>query len=303
MANDCKPYVEFAPGDLITAEGMNEMQVLVCEDICKQVEDGVAGVTEVETAKNALKLGGKTTEEICKEWLEKALQAIPKRSGYLKVFKRLKENEINLIEHNLKACPLVDVYQLLPFQVVCAIDEDKEATEAYFYLYHTSEKKIKAPDGTSVEIEHGDLPIQFKMPLFEILELFEVPYTDDSSLGDLETELWKAMFSSPNDDFDMDDYCHSPWFERCCREERTVGSIRKKGDADDLFMKYIPKKTINMSPSLRDGDGNNSQNNSCPKDLTVAHFNMNTTGLMWEPSDSNTERETQEQKVMVLLKV
>jgi hypothetical protein len=303
MANDCKPYVEFAPGDLITAEGMNEMQVLVCQDICKQVEDGVAGVTEVETAKNALKLGGKTTEEICKEWLEKALQAIPKRSGYLKVFKRLKENEINLIEHNLKACPLVDVYQLLPFQVVCAIDEDKEATEAYFYLYHTSEKKIKAPDGTSVEIEHGDLPIQFKMPLFEILELFEVPYTDDSSLGDLETELWKAMFSSPNDDFDMDDYCHSPWFERCCREERTVGSIRKKGDADDLFMKYIPKKTINMSPSLRDGDGNNSQNNSCPKDLTVAHFNMNTTGLMWEPSDSNTERETQEQKVMVLLKV
>lgn len=301
MANDCKPYVEFAPGDLITAEGMNEMQVLVCEDICKQVEDGVAGVTEVETAKNALKLGGKTTEEICKEWLEKALQAIPKRSGYLKVFKRLKPDEINLIEHNLKTCPLVDVYQLVPFPVVCAIDEDKEATEVCFYLYHSSEKKIKDPNGESVEIENGDFPVQFKVPLLEMLELFEVPYTDDSSLGDLETELWKAMFSAPNDDFDMDDYCHSPWFERCCREERTVESLRKKGDLNDMWMKFIPKKTINMSASSR-GD-NINQNNSCPKDLTVAHFNMNTTGLFWVPSDQDIGREIQEQKLMVLLKV
>ena len=198
-------------------------------------------------------------------------------------------------------CPALWGVNGIPFPVVCAIDEDKEATEVCFYLYHSSEKKIKDPNGESVEIENGDFPVQFKVPLLEMLELFEVPYTDDSSLGDLETELWKAMFSAPNDDFDMDDYCHSPWFERCCREERTVESLRKKGDLNDMWMKFIPKKTINMSASSR-GD-NINQNNSCPKDLTVAHFNMNTTGLFWEPSDQDIGREIQEQKLMVLLKV
>lgn len=305
MDNECKPYVEFAPGDLITAEGMNEMQTLICEDIGSKVEEGVAGHTQVETAENAEKLGGKTAEEICKEWLDKALQAIPERTGYLKVFKRLKSREVATIAHNLKACPLVDVYRLLPFDVVCAVDDDKEKTKACFYLYHSSEKKIKDQDGNPVDIEQGDLPVQFKIPLVDMLDMFAVPYTDDSSLGDLETELWKAMFAAPNDEFDMDDYCHSPWFERCCREERTVESLRKKGDLNDLWLKMEPLKSINL-PSTIAGFGEVSEDNPAPLDLNVAHFNMNTVGMKWE-SDSPVGEDGNllfdEQKVMVLLKV
>lgn len=323
MSTECKPYVEFAAGNLITAEGMNEMQELICDDIHKHVDEGIASITNVETAENAKMLDGKTVQELCEEWLEKALQAIPKRSGYLKLFKRLKPNNLVAIEHNLKTCPVVDLYQLLSFPVVCAVDDDKSASRAFFFLYHTSEKKIKSPDPSSTDpvvIEDGDLPVQFKMPLMDVLEMYDVPYTNDSSLGDLETELWKAMFSAPNDEFDMEDYCHSPWFERCCREERTVESMKKKGDWDDLWLKTCTRKTVNF-PSQNQGS-------MSPLDLHVAHFNMNTIGLMWEPvmadngtpidpdgnplddkghnDGSNANRDDsgmEEQRLMVILKV
>ncbi len=310
MATECKPYVEYAPGDLITAESMNEMQTMICNDIHTHVEEGIASVTSVETAENAEKLDGKTAEELCKEWLEKALAAIPARSGYLKVFKRLKDDEVAVIEHNLKTCPLVDIYRLLPFEVVCAIDDDKSKQTVNFFLYHTGEKKIPDPESTAatklpaVEIESSDFPVQFKTPLAEVLDMFDVPFTNDSSLGDLETELWKAMFAPPNDEFDMDDYCHSPWFERCCREERTVESIKKKGDWDDLWLKIMPVKTVNFQAT------NNEP--LSPRDVFVAHFNMNNVGLKWEASsdagtgntgaDGNVTIED-EQKLMVLLKV
>lgn len=297
----CEPYIKFVPGDLITAESMNEMQTLICTDVDTKVAEGVAGLTSVPNAEDADKLEGKTAEELCQEWLEKALQAIPERTGYMQVFKRLKEDDVAIIEHNLKTSPLVDIYQLRPFDVICAIDDDKHRSKVYFFLYHTSEKKIKDPDGNSVEIEQGDLPVQFKIPLADVLERFKVPYTPDSSLGDLETELWKAMFSPPNDDFDMDDYCHSPWFERCCREERTVESLQKKGDWNDLWLKIVPVKTINKPSSRTDL----SNDEVYPTDLTVAHFNMNTVGIKNDASSSpdNGDRVSEDQRLMILLKV
>lgn len=310
MATECKPYVKYAPGDLITAEGMNEMQDLICNDIHTHVDEGIASITKVDTAENAEKLDGKTAQELCKEWLEDALEAIPGRSGYMKVFKRLKSDEVGVIEHNLKSCPLVDIYRLLPFEVVCAIDDDKMKQTVNFYLYHTSEKKIPDPESSAanrlppIEIESSEFPVQFKIPLEEILAMFEVPYTDDSGLGDLETELWKAIFSAPNDEFDMEDYCHSPWYERCCREERTVESVKKKGDWDDLWLKIMPIKSVNLF-----GANNDS---IAPRDLIVAHFNMNTLGLKWEPgavvgtggeATDNRELIEEEQKLMLLLKV
>ena len=316
MATECKPYIEFAPGDLITAEGMNEMQTLICDDIHAHVDEGIAGITSVDTAENAEKLDGKTAQELCQEWLEKALQAIPERSGYLKVFKRLKPDEVSIIEHDLKSCPLVDSYRLMPFDVVCALDDDKMKQTVNFFLYHSGEKKIPDPESTTtnklppIEIESSEFPVQFKISLQEMLDMFDVAYTNESSLGDLEIELWKAMFSAPNDEFDMEDYCHSPWFERCCREERTVESIKKKGDWDDLWLKFMPVKNVNFLPA-----GDNSQ---APRDLFVAHFNMNTIGLKWEPRDESgngspgtgtgggtdpDNTEEQEQKLMLLLKV
>jgi hypothetical protein len=76
-------------------------------------------------------------------------------------------------------------------------------------------------------------------------------YTDDTTLDDLDTDFWRALFSPPNDEFDPDAYCHSPWFEKCCGEKRSVGDLKKHGDFDDIYLKIMPRKTINFPIELR----------------------------------------------------
>jgi hypothetical protein len=52
------------------------------------------------------------------------------------------------------------------------------------------------------------------------------------------------MFKSPpNDQFDPDSYCHSPWFEKCCGEKRSVAELKRHGDLDDIYLKIMPRKT------------------------------------------------------------
>ncbi len=132
------------------------------------------------------------------------------------------------MEHQLSAFPLTDVYQLGYFRVIASEDEHVYETFTNFYLYHSSESKIRfRPEETptvpavSVEIDPPEPP-PYRIAFHRMLELYKVEYDDNMSLGDLETDFWKAFFSAPNDEFDDDQYCHSPWFDRCCREMRTV---------------------------------------------------------------------------------
>ena len=74
-------------------------------------------------------------------------------------------------------------------------------------------------------------------------------YTDDTTLDDLEVDFWRAMFRSPNDSFDPDASCHSPWFEKCCGEKRTVSDLKRHGDFDDIYLKIEPQKTLNYVQS------------------------------------------------------
>ena len=89
-----------------------------------------------------------------------------------------------------------------------------------------------------------------------MLARYNVEYNDGSSVGEIETEFWDALFAAPNDTFDDNQYTHSPWFDRCCREERTVKSLKQKGDWDDLWIKVVPRKTINFGSVARSGRSN-----------------------------------------------
>ena len=115
----------------------------------------------------------------------------------------------------------------------------------------------------------------------KMLERYEVNYTDCSSLGDLETEFWKAFFADPNDNNFVGQYCHSPWYERCCREERTVESLKKKGDWDDLWFQMRPRKTINYPyPGfVVDGGIDPIPPLPAPTQIQVVHFDFNTIGI------------------------
>ena len=252
MLDEHEPFTTFEPGQLITAEAMNAMQAMMRAEIGTQIAKALEALTEIDKSKDSDALGGDSSEDLLKKFLEKAMQQFPSHTGYMKLFKVLEHDERNLIEHELKLCPLVDLYELMSFEVVCAHDDDKHNEEVRFFLYHSSEKKIRNDDVT-IEIETTGEP-PFSIPLSELLDYLNVEYTDESSLGDLETEFWKAMFAPPNDAFDPADYCHSPWFERCCREERTVGSLKAKGDWDDLKVKMQPRKSVNPPADTPGGD-------------------------------------------------
>jgi hypothetical protein len=270
--SETTPYIPHNPGDLITAEDWNDVQVKIKDDITTQVKDAIEKIDTVPNADNAHKLENKTADELSSEILEKARQEIPQRTGYRILLKRLKPDEIKVIKHELSAFPLVDIYILFPFKVVCSEDDQKSEENVFFYLYHSSEKKIrftKADNTTeSVEIEPIDNP-PWRLPFADLLSLYQVKYTDTSSLGDLETEFWKAFFADPNDQFDDDDYCHSPWFDRCCGEKRTVADLKSRGDWDDLWLKTMPVKLLYAENlELR---------------LGVTHFDLNSTGIIWSP--------------------
>jgi hypothetical protein len=278
LDDNTDPYTVFEPGQLITAEAMNAMQGKMRADIHAQIAEALAALTEIDKSKDSDALEGQSAKDLLSKFLEQAMSKFPGHDGYRKLFKYCEFDEPNLVEHELKACPLVDLYELKDFEVICADDDDKRFGRARFFLYHTSERRItmEGPNGTqSVDIEErGETP--FSIPMAQMLDHLGVEYTDETSLGDLETELWKAMFAPPNDQFDPSDYCHSPWYERCCREERTVGSLKAKGDWDELKLKMIPCKIVN--PAFQEDEETSTDRR--PANILVAHHDFDRLSLV-----------------------
>jgi len=271
MANETTPYISRNPGDLVTAEDWNELQRKIKSDIGKQVGDAIKNLTTVQNSENTHKIDNQTADELTDAILEKAKQELPLRTGYQRLFKRVKTTEELVIKHNLAAYPLVDLYQLDEFDVICSEDEVKTRMMTLFYLYHTGEKKIRLKvDGggtVTVTIEpDGETP--FRIPFSEMLSLYKVSYNDNSSLDNLVTEFWEAFFAAPNDDFDDDTYCRSPWFDKCCGDQRTVGELKQRGEWDDLWFKIMPRKTVNLNVD-----------SEAPAQIQVRQFDLNTIGI------------------------
>jgi hypothetical protein len=311
-------YIPHKPGELITAEDWNAMQGLIKKDIGVQIQEAIGDIKKVDEAGDADTLEGKNLKQIEDEVLSKVFEQLPKRTGYQMLFKRLNVDEERVIEHKLKACPLVDVYQLDYFKVVCSENEEKSIAWVNFYLYHSTEKRIK--HGETVVIESTDGKNHpYKIPFSDMLYRYEVEYDDGSSLADVLNEFWKKFFSDPNDEFDPDQYCHSPWFDRCCCvEEMSIGEIKTKKDWDDLWFQMRPKKTINY-PLTATGQpapaaGPPATGFQFPHNIQIAHFDFDTMGIRLlsdpvypNPPFSTTQGEQvinlKEEKVMLLLKV
>lgn len=277
------PYLERTPGDLITAEDWNDMQRRVRKDIGDTTKKAVDQLTRVQAAGNSDKLEGKSLSEVTDEVIRRAVQEIRSESGYRQLFKVLRVGEDNIIKHDLHLCPLADLYQLDYFQVVCCEDKDTYPAWTTFYLHHEGEDRVRYAKGE----QRGSLSIQpergpeFKMPFRELLSRYKVQYDDETSLSDVENDFWQALFSDPNDRFSDDQYCHSPWFDKCCREEKTVGEAKRNGDWDDLFIQMRPRKTINY-PSGNAGPANDRvppPERPAPTQVQVTHYDFDTLGL------------------------
>lgn len=286
MENETKPYKTCYPGDAITAQDCNDVQVMIKEDIAAQTQAAVDGIQKVPEAGNADKLENMTLDDL-KELME-AFCEKPARTGYQQLFKILKLGEENVIEHGLTASPLVDIYQLEYFPVVATEDDFRFLTWVNFFLYHSSEKRLRFKEEeadtstmVSVDIEPRD-GHAYRIPFQDMLDLYEVEYTPSSSLGDLETEFWQKFCSAPNDEFDDDQHAHSPWFDRCCREHRSIESLKKKGNWDDIWFQMRPRKTVNypFDPNGTSGTPDpDEERMPAPTQIGVYHFDFNTLGL------------------------
>lgn len=338
MENSFDPYISHHPGDSITAEDSNQIQIMIKEDIATQTKTAVENIERVPNADNADKLEEKTLAEIAEEIVQRALAQIPKQTGYRKLFLKLEVGEEKVVEHDLKACPLVDLYQLDYFKVGASEDGYQFETWVNFYLYHSSERRLRFKDesDSSAPLKTVDIePVDghpYRILFKDMLDYYDIQYTENSSLGDVETEFWKAFFADPNDDFDDDQQAHSPWFDRCCRENMSIKEIKRKRDWDDIWFQMRPRKTVNY-PYL---GGNPLEDNEpvedyggpqapvgeepmpTPTQIEVVHFDFNTMGLkLLRPAvysqelfdlEDGVEEQRREQilnelKVMALLKV
>jgi hypothetical protein len=319
-SNTPTPYIPKNPGDLIAAEDWNLVQVDIKQDISSQIQTAVGNVNNVPHATNADQLGGQTPDQLTQSILKQAEEILPKRTGYFRSFNRLETGKEKIIKHGLKSFPLVDIYQLDYFQAICSKGEsDNTAMWVNFFLYHTSERTIKVP-GVNIKatIEPPD-QTPFRVLFSDMLALYQVQYTDTQTLDDLETDFWTAFWGTPNDQFDADQYCHSPWFEKCCGEQRTVKALKDRGDWDDIWFKMVPRKTVNYpTPPVTNPippDPNNPFDGTvAPTQIQAAHHDFDTVGIklladpVYPTSFATAEpfqppENVKELKVMVLLKV
>lgn len=267
MPDNDKIYVEAAAGDVITAEAWNEMQELIHDDIRETSTEAAEAIERVDRAGDAEKLDGRDPDQLTEDVLRRVLDEIRARRGYLKAFRILEVGKTEVIEHGFGDCPVVDVYQLDYFRVVCSEDDEVSPQWATFFLYHSDETRLRYPKGEGypkgqVEIEPREGPV-YKIPFHLLLDKYRVEYDGKTSLGDLETEFWRAFFADPSERFDDDQYCHSPWFDRCCRQEKTVRQLKDSGDWDEILFQARPRKTINYPapvPQQRDDDGDGGLN-------------------------------------------
>ena len=320
-SNTPMPYISQYPGDLITAENWNQVQVDIRGDIASQVKTALDNLHSVDHAKDADTLGGQTPDQLTQDILKKAEEILPKRTGYFRSFNRLETGKEKILKHNLKSFPLVDIYQLDYFPAICATSDDDPPTPMWvnFFLYHSGDRTLKGPGGSPKAVIEAQDQEPFRILFSDLLALYEVKYTPTSSLDDLETEFWKAFWNKPNDEFDQDQYGHSPWFEKCCGEKRTVQQLKDTGAWDDIWFKMVPRKTINYPTSPINNpvvpDPNSFDASVAPTQIQVAHHNFDTVGikLLADPvypavftaveSEFKRPENTKEMKVMILLKV
>lgn len=283
MSTEMTPYIKRNPGDLVTAEDWNDVQKQIRKDIQERVDKAIHDLKKVDNAENAHKLDNQTSDELTEDILEKARRELPTRTGYRSYYKKLKAGEVKEIEHRLGAFPLVDVYFLELFPARCSEDDDKHDANVTFYFYHSSEQRFRAlpnpaPADPSVKLA-APQPIDveppdgraFRIRFSELLALYHVNYNDASILEDLESEFWQAFTSPPNDRFVDDDVCHSPWFDRCCGERRTVANLKQSGSWDEIYFKFVPKKTVILASPLEVHDA--------PSNIQVVQYDFNTIGV------------------------
>jgi hypothetical protein len=232
------PYIPHDPGDLITAEDWNQMQVKIKEDIAGQIEDAKEDITHtgVDRADNADKFDQKTP----KAWVDEldkryALQGhdhegITAYRRFIKEFTPATRSV--LLHHKLGRFPLVDVYELLPVVGKAGVDGYMDCKLLFYY------SPADADDyGLWVTVYRDRVPLG--LPFERVLTELQVQYEDDDTIEDVLNDMWATFMKDPNDKLK---FCTAPWIDDCCERHRTVKDLKVADQWNDLYLAIKPRK-------------------------------------------------------------
>lgn len=288
-------YITVKPGDLITAEDLNEIQKRMRTDLAANAAADDKNVADLKTLianVDAPKFGGKTpddwTDDLDKRYIRRD---DPQAAGqYRRYFKQLNRKVVGgdgtqsiepaVIKHHLCRYPLVEVYDLAPlFSISPDPDTDQQKKlglpdnwKSIKFLVYYASKRDPISDLLFTESDDryywGD-PIQL------LLEQFGVKPAMSQAFDDLLNDLWGKMFDPGNeqDEFDRDSFGNSPYTQNWIdKNNMSVGDLVKGGQWDNLRLAIRPRLLATGGIVLPPNNDNQPQ--SAPS-AEVYHLSQN----------------------------
>jgi hypothetical protein len=246
MANETTPYISRNPGDLITAEDWNDVQVKIQEDMQNQIEVAKEQITEtgVKRADNADKFDNKTPKAWTDELDERYAPKVHDHEGqtvYLRYHKRFaKDTPSAFLHHKLGRFPLVDIYGLWPVSDEVTTSDEVESSDGSpvkFFLYYHHEEADKF--GLNVKVYRERVPLG--LPIATVLDEYGVAWEEDDTLQDVRNDLWHKLFAQPNDEIS---HASSPWIEDKIIERLTIQELIKNDEWPDIRLAFRPLRTV-----------------------------------------------------------
>jgi hypothetical protein len=235
------PYIPQNPGDLITAENWNQMQVDIKQDIqasVKAAEDDIkAGI--VAKAQDATTVDGKSVTDLTADYDKRYAYKVHDHEGVAAYRRYFKEFTYQLpdalLRHGLHRFPIVDTYRLddVVKKQPAADTTDYAGCKFLFFRKHQD------ADPYGLNVSSGRDNELLGIQLDELVKEYNVDVKDDDSIEDAIGDTWDEVFKAPNDKIK---YCQTPWVKECCDKSRTVGELKKSGDWPDLYIAMRPLK-------------------------------------------------------------
>jgi hypothetical protein len=240
MTEQTQPYVEHHPGDLIAAETLNQVQIDIRNDIAQQIAAAKDDIrhTGVDKAGDSAKFGGATQTDFVQSLDDRYAPKVHSHEGQTAYRRYIKEFDFDagvtrvLLQHNLGAYPLVDVYELLPVGGTATATGGKPCKLFFYY-------GAKDAEQFNLLIRVGKDRARLGVGFEELLRELGVAYHADTVLEDVLNDMQEKLWADPNDELP---FCTSPWVDECCGERRSVEDLKRGGQWDDLRVALRPRK-------------------------------------------------------------
>jgi hypothetical protein len=300
MPEETTAYIPHNPGDLITSEDWNAMQIDVKNDLTSQVGRVQKALDDFKTAPvNADTFGRKTPEEWTKTYDERYFKRSDLKDGlgaYRRYFKQIDENDHLssgdyrpvIINHKLGRYPLVNIYELTELQVKNKANDDGKVKDSNnnfvkFLLYYANRQD---PVSDKMRVE-GEDTVYLGDPIQLLLDQFSLSVTPNQVLVDVLNDLWDKMFDPglaqdnfTNGSYGYSQYLHDTWIDKSVKE------LDEGGIWDNLQMAIRPQMIASYHGDV--ASPNSTGGSTMESRIQVYHLSQNVLEIMFKPASNQS---------------